>query len=287
MDGFQGNGQHMTKEKSPLADQKNQNRADPNSIITEITDGQNLPKLEKAEPLTVNVPQINSINISSRKKPEQILPLTKTLQTSGLGIQKLSGGSLQPIQQTPQSSPSGNNFQATLNILQEIRNRQGAGILVDVGHSCSHVIPFFDNQVLSNSIRRADVGGKLISKFLMESVSLTQFNLNKHFFLVTDMKEKCCQTLGSPDEFLDMRQKPSLSRLSRVFYALNDYEICQKGGVVANPTAEQLKLAKNLRNLVSLQLERVIFPEILFQPSVYYLFTLIIFRNIKSNSTNK
>ena len=121
---------------------------------------------------------------------------------------------------------------------------------------------------MSNSIRRAEIGGKLISKFLMESVSLTQFDLSKHFFLVSDLKEKCCKILSSPGEFLDLREKPSLQRLSRVFYALNDYEICQRGNIVPNPSPEQLKTAKNLRNLVSLQLERIIFPEILFQPSM-------------------
>jgi actin-related protein 6 len=159
-------------------------------------------------------------------------------------------------------------FYETMNILNQVKNRQGAGILVDVGHSCSHIIPIFDNQIISNSIRRAEVGGKLISKFLMESVSLTQFDLSRHFFLVTDLKEKCCQILSSPEEFLDYREKPSLNRLARVFYALNDYEIQKRGDIVSNPTSEQLKIAKNLRNLVTLQLERIIFPEILFQPSL-------------------
>lgn len=209
----------------------------------------------------------NSINIESNSfKNDCSINFKKNSDSnkSALGLKKLKNTSLEHIE----TSSKNVEYKATLELLQQIRNRQGAGILVDVGHSCSHIIPFFDNQVLSNSVRRAEVGGKLISKFLMESVSLTQYNLSKHFFLVTDLKEKCCQTLSSPEEFLDIRQRPSLSKLSRVFYTLNDYEICQRGGIVPNPTEEQLKVAKNLRNLVSLQLERVIFPEILFQPSV-------------------
>lgn len=180
---------------------------------------------------------------------------------------KLKTQNQAPFLKTADLSPPESN--PTLALLRQIKNKPGAGILVDVGHSCTHVIPIFDNQVIGNSIRRADIGGKLISKFLMESLSLTQFDLSKHFFLVNDLKEKCCQILSSPGEFLDLRQRPSLNRLSRVYYTLNDYEICKRGGVVPNPSQEQLKIAKNLQNLVTLQLERIIFPEILFQPSLY------------------
>lgn len=203
-------------------------------------------------------PKAKSFPLVTQEPEEQRLPL-------GFGP-KLDQSSTRPLCKTPNTCPPGEN--STMALLREIKNPQGAGILVDVGHSCTHVIPVFDNQVISSSVRRAEVGGKLVSKFLMESVSLTQFDLSRHFFLVTDLKEKCCEILASPGEFLDARHRPSLGRLSRVFYALNDYEIRKRGGVVSNPSPEQLKIAKNLQNLVTLQLERVIFPEILFQPSL-------------------
>lgn len=223
---------------------------------------------------SVNFEEKNKFNpandsaLPDQSKPSASLQIEETTQSTRLAQfgPKLDAASQEPYAKAADTTPIESN--PTVSLLREVKNKPGAGILIDVGHSCTHVIPIFDNQVIGSSIRRAEVGGKLISKFLMESVSLTQFDLSKHFFLVSDLKEKCCQILSSPGEFLDIRQRPSLNRLSRVYYALNDYEICKRGGVVPNPSPEQLKIAKNLQNLVTLQLERIIFPEILFQPSL-------------------
>ena len=130
------------------------------------------------------------------------------------------------------------------------------------------MIPVFDNQILSNAVRRGEVGGKLVSKFLLDSVSLTQFDMRKHFFMSNDLKEKCCRVLGSPGEFVDVRNRPNLNRLKRVFYVLNDYEISKRGYALDDPSQEMLMSLRGLQNIVTLQMERVIFPEILFQPSL-------------------
>lgn len=139
---------------------------------------------------------------------------------------------------------------------------------MDVGHSSTHVIPVWQNQILSNGIRRAEVGGKLISKFLKESISLNQFDISKHFFLANDIKDKCCIVTTNPSEFLDKRVHLNTPKLKRLYYALNDYEIYKKGYLIDSNQLEEINEVSNLRNVINLQIERVIFPEILFQPSM-------------------
>lgn len=45
---------------------------------------------------------------------------------------------------------------------------------------------------------RIDVGGKLLTNYLIETISHKDFNLKGEIGLVNDMKEKTCYLAGSP-----------------------------------------------------------------------------------------
>lgn len=45
------------------------------------------------------------------------------------------------------------------------------GVVVDVGFSFTHVVPFFDGAPLMNAARRINVGGKALTNYLKELVS--------------------------------------------------------------------------------------------------------------------
>ncbi len=63
------------------------------------------------------------------------------------------------------------------------------GVVVDSSFSFTYVVPFFSNHPLRYAATRIDVGGKLLTNLLTETISYKDFNLQGEFFLVNDLKE--------------------------------------------------------------------------------------------------
>ena len=45
------------------------------------------------------------------------------------------------------------------------------GLVVDVGYSFTHVVPFYDNHLINYGVKRINVGGKLLTNYLKEVIS--------------------------------------------------------------------------------------------------------------------
>jgi hypothetical protein len=66
----------------------------------------------------------------------------------------------------------------------------GTGILVDSGFSCTHVIPFVNGNVVTDAVKRVDIGGKFVTNYLKELISYRQWNMMHDTILVNQVKEK-------------------------------------------------------------------------------------------------
>lgn len=68
------------------------------------------------------------------------------------------------------------------------------GVVVDSGDGVSHVIPVYDGYVPQNLIRRLDVAGRHITRYLIKLLLLRgyAFNRTADFETVRQMKEKLC-----------------------------------------------------------------------------------------------
>ena len=65
-------------------------------------------------------------------------------------------------------------------------------LLVDSGFSFTHAVPIYSHYPINYAIRRTNIGGKLMSNFLKETVSYRHYNMMDEFFLVNQIKEKLC-----------------------------------------------------------------------------------------------
>jgi actin-related protein len=65
--------------------------------------------------------------------------------------------------------------------------------VVDSGYSFTHIVPTYrGGEALVNAIRRLNVGGKVLTNLLKESVTYRQWNMMDEFHIVNDAKEQLC-----------------------------------------------------------------------------------------------
>lgn len=136
-----------------------------------------------------------------------------------------------------------------------------SGVVIDLGHSGCSIVPVFAGSIIKNGYRRLDIGGKLLSKCLLDNISTTQLDIRSHFFTANDIKEKLCYVYRNSSERLKRDIKNH--SFSEGCYALPDYEIQKKGCLISNQSMEG-----PLHGMVRLSAERVLIPEALFNPSM-------------------
>ena len=64
-----------------------------------------------------------------------------------------------------------------------------ASLVIDSGFSFTYGVPFFNGIPMKHAALRIDVGGKLLTNLLIETISHKDFNLRGEFGLVNEMKE--------------------------------------------------------------------------------------------------
>lgn len=65
-------------------------------------------------------------------------------------------------------------------------------LLVDSGFSFSHVVPVLRGRVCLEAVRRVNVGGKALTNYLKELLSLRQYDMSEETHLVNVIKERLC-----------------------------------------------------------------------------------------------
>lgn len=68
----------------------------------------------------------------------------------------------------------------------------GSGIIVDLGHSCTNIMPFSSFFPIGKGVKRVDIGGKALTNALAESLSFRQFNVMEDPILVSRIKQELC-----------------------------------------------------------------------------------------------
>lgn len=74
-------------------------------------------------------------------------------------------------------------------------------LVLDSGFSYTYAVPFFNQRPLKHAALRLDVGGKLLTNLLTETISVKEFNLQGEFGVVNDIKEKSCFVSKDLDSF--------------------------------------------------------------------------------------
>ncbi|KAI8060995.1 actin family [Gongronella butleri] len=134
-------------------------------------------------------------------------------------------------------------------------------IIVDSGYSFTHIVPFAHQRPLTRGIRRINVGGKLLTNQLKETVSFRHYDMMEETYIINDVKESCC--FVSQDVMVDLAASrlPAASNPIVQEYVLPDFSTTTHGHVRGKndaPSDEQVLPMNN---------ERFMIPEILMHPS--------------------
>ncbi|GIY09224.1 actin-related protein 6 [Caerostris darwini] len=154
----------------------------------------------------------------------------------------------------------------TLSAYKSQRTSSEIGCLVvDTGFSFTHIIPYIKGKKLRNSTRRIDVGGKIMTNHLKEIVSYRQLNVMDETYVMNQVKEDVCYV--TTDFVQDMKIAELRTKENTIVrdYVLPDYTVIRRGYV--RPPEETTGRAKENEQLIRMNNERFMVPEILFRPS--------------------
>lgn len=163
---------------------------------------------------------------------------------------------------TTDENKSDNNSITNINTVTTNNNNinQSVQLIIDSGFSSTTIVPLLDGLPIYNSIKRIDVGGKLLTNYLKEALSnQTDLDMRKEFYLVNLMKhEQCFVSKNFTSDMKISSFKNSLNINKREFI-LPEYR---------NKSIEQLQKISKDRYSINLNALRFIIPEILFNPSL-------------------
>ncbi|KAL4468897.1 hypothetical protein ABPG72_009167 [Tetrahymena utriculariae] len=129
-------------------------------------------------------------------------------------------------------------------------------LVIEIGHSATYFVPFFDGQPINYAIKRLDVGGKLLTNHLKEIITCRYIQLKNEIRMVSQIKEDMCFVSQNFQKDIKLR-KGSHTK----YFILPDYETGKKGFAV------DFYDRSSYSDKLTLDKERFTLPEILFNPS--------------------
>ncbi|PIL22707.1 hypothetical protein GSI_15400 [Ganoderma sinense ZZ0214-1] len=136
-------------------------------------------------------------------------------------------------------------------------------LIIDSGFSFTHVVPILNGEVVWHAVKRIDVGGKLLTNHLKETVSYRQWNMMEETHIMNEIKEACC--FVSEDFAADLetcRARPTANPIVQE-YIFPDYS-ARRPGRIRNPGES---LDESTQQTLKMANERFSVPEILFRPT--------------------
>ena len=149
-----------------------------------------------------------------------------------------------------------NNSAVVASRYQAMSKSEGC-VIVESGHSSTHIVPYWRGRKITSAVMRLNVGGQLLSNYLKELVSYRQMNLIDEYMVCARMKEKACFCVA--DFKVAMAKKESYA----VNYILPNYTLNTPGRM--QTSGETLDQERD--QFIRLKSERFQVPELLFNPS--------------------
>lgn len=138
-------------------------------------------------------------------------------------------------------------------------------IVIDMGYSFTHIIPFVKGERVKQAIRRIDIGGKVLTNHLKEIISYRQLNVMDESYVINHVKEDACYV--SEHFYKDMeiaKKRPPENKIIRE-YVLPDFTTIKRGYVRELGTTNGKQ--SDDQQILRLTNERFTIPELLFHPS--------------------
>ena len=141
-------------------------------------------------------------------------------------------------------------------------------MVVDSGHSFTHVIPTIRGKVYHPAVRRLDVGGKFLTNYFKEMVSIRHYNMMDETHVVNEIKEAVCFVSTDFNSDLEKCKHLKKDHNSIVMdYVLPDYNEGKMGYARPHiPRQGKLTIGQDEQHM-TLGNERFTVPELFFTPS--------------------
>lgn len=147
-------------------------------------------------------------------------------------------------------------------------------LVVDSGYSHTTVTPLIKGHPIQSAIRRLDIGGKFLTNYLKDLISVRHFDVRDEPWLVNQIKEATC--FVSQDFARDLertwkggqRDRRRVDTSVVVDYVLPDYETRPTGIVRPHDAdaARRQSAGASKEPIITLKNERFTVPELLFNP---------------------
>jgi actin-related protein 6 len=149
--------------------------------------------------------------------------------------------------------------------------RSRAGVVVDVGYSCSWIVPVYDQRAINYAARRVDVGGKAMTNHLKELLSLRHFDMMDETHLVNHIRESVCYVDAAFESTMQLAARGKLTPPLQCKYLLPNYVDRQVGVLLSADrplyVREQQAIVDDKDQVIALANERITVPELLLRPS--------------------
>ncbi len=133
-------------------------------------------------------------------------------------------------------------------------------LVVDSGFSSTTLVPILDGRPIYNSIKRIDIGGKLLTNHLKESlVNSIDLDIRKEFFLVNLIKEECCYVSKNFNLDMKISSLKDESNINKRIFILPEYR---------KKSEEFLKKMQQGKCSITMNNLRFLVPELIFNPSL-------------------
>ena len=137
-------------------------------------------------------------------------------------------------------------------------------LVVDIGYSFTHVVPFIKEKKIKEAIRRIDVGGKILTNHLKEMISYRQLNVMDESYVINQVKEDCCFVSQNFNMDMEIARKKYPENTIIREYVLPDFTHIRRG--FKRPPMSNKEDSGEFQT-VRMNNERFVIPEVLFHPS--------------------
>lgn len=102
-------------------------------------------------------------------------------------------------------------------------------LVIDMGYSFTHIIPFIKGKRVKNAIRRIDIGGKILTNHLKEVISYRQLNVMDESYVINQVKEDACFVSQNFNADMEIGRKRNSENKIVKDYVLPDFTSIRRG----------------------------------------------------------
>lgn len=157
-------------------------------------------------------------------------------------------------------------------------------LVIDSGFSYTTVTPLYNGRPIQQAIRRFDIGGKFLTNYLKELISIRHYNMTDETHLMNEVKEAVCYVSQDFAHDLEVTRKDGRYHSKKaaadgrdivVDYVLPDYNSHKQGFMRPHDSSLASKIKKMgamanpggvVEDFMTLGNERFSVPELLFNP---------------------